>query len=100
MKQTNSLIEETLNSIDNIQRASPGTHFAEKVWKRVQLQKQTYISQTRLLKAAALIALWIGVNIFTFVHFQHRAANKQGTTSQALLQAYFSNDTQLINIIE
>lgn len=100
MKHRNKQIQDTLNSLNHIQRASPGNQFAEKVWKQVQLQKQTYVSQPRLLKAAAIIAIWVGLNIFTFVHFQHRAANTHGGISQAILQTYFSTNTQLINIIE
>lgn len=99
MKNTEDKTEKTLNSLIGIQRPEVSTNFAGKVWQRIQEKKQPKISGYVMLRAAVLAGILAGINIFTFLHFQHAPA-KMNTNINPVAQSYLINDVSLTSIIK
>ncbi|OWY26060.1 hypothetical protein C7N43_35770 [Sphingobacteriales bacterium UPWRP_1] len=99
MKNANEQAEKTLNSINHIEQPQVTGNFALRVWQRIQEKQQPRLSGFAMLRAAVLAGLLAGINIFTFLHFQH-STDKMNTTANPVAQSFFSNDMQLTSIIK
>lgn len=85
------LIEETLNSLDNMQRAALPEGLQNRVMKHTFTAKGKVVSLKPMVRltAAASIVLLLGVNILSVVHYNNTAMDKHSDTN-AVYSEYFS----------
>jgi hypothetical protein len=73
-------IEETLNSLENIQRAEANSYLFTRIEQRFKNHEQVANGNTFYRLAFALI-LFIIMNVFTYTKFQSNGVNQGGTKS-------------------
>lgn len=81
-KDLQSRIEETLNSLDGMQRAESSPFLCSKIRNRMQSVKE-YVPQSlawRMIAALVIVAL---VNLFTLFHFNSDKQTNSGAESVA-----------------
>lgn len=76
-KDLHKRIEETLSSLDDMQRAAASPYLYSKIRNRLQEEKE-FVPKAlawRMIVALAIVAL---VNVFTIRHFQSQQGDKHG----------------------
>jgi len=91
MEAKEKWINDTIESIDNIQHIDANPFIYEKVLQR--LNNRTSIAANRqpkvLYRLAACIVIVIGLNVFTMIHFNKSAVSSQDNKS-VFANEYFS----------
>lgn len=100
MKNIQQLTENTLNSLNGMKRADVSKDFGLQVWQRIQNTGQLRMPVYRMYRAAVLIGLLAGINIYTLFHYGHSSQQSTGAAT-SLFQSYFTpHDVQLYHIIK
>ncbi|MEO8148006.1 MAG: hypothetical protein ABI723_10235 [Bacteroidia bacterium] len=91
MNSKEKLIEETLQSIENIKRATVSPELYELVMERLKNQKARIVSikSQTMWRAAACIAVLVGLNIFTLIQ-NKKSDSTPPDNSNSFAQEYFS----------
>lgn len=90
--EPNNRVNETLNSLDGIQRATLDPALEAKILARMPSAKAKIIQLHPALKwmAAACIVILVGLNIVSIVQYK-RDSNYSETNSNPVYTEYFSN---------
>ena len=102
-KDINKLVDETLNSLDNIQKADAVHLSADKIMSGILIKKNNpaMLSLNFMLKAAAVILIAFSLNIFTWLHVtivQKKAEKHDYSRSIESVKSMFeNNDDKTIN---
>lgn len=90
-KNINKEIEETLDSLNDLQKASPDELFYERVMLRLENKEAKVVSLSPrvIWQAAACIAVLIVLNVFVCLHFSKIDDNMQAQKNP-VAEEYFS----------
>ena len=96
MNQKENWIQETLNSINNINRAEANEELYDNIVQRLQKRETKGITlQSNLVwRVAASITILIGLNVFTLLSQHSNNENKTGE-SNTFATEYFSYINQI-----
>lgn len=91
MRTKEEWINETMESLEGIQRAESDPMLAEKALNRIQVHSRDVISfrTPMVLVAAAMILLLISFNIITFIYFPG-STDMHDNTIRSVATEYFS----------
>lgn len=91
-KDINKEIEETLNSLDQIEKAGPSGLFYEKVMMRVERKEAKVVSLAPRLvwQAAACFAALVVLNVFVCLRFSKSDNNQSAANKNPVAEEYFS----------
>jgi hypothetical protein len=92
MEHKEKWINETLESIDGIHQAEANPFLYDKVLNQLNKQKsKPDLIQLRVLyRLAACIVVFIGLNIFTILHFNKSSVVSAQDNKSAFAKEYFS----------
>jgi len=94
-------VEETIASIDGLQRAEANPYFYDKIMQRIKSAPARVVTMkpSMIWTAAACLVLLFGINLFTWIDYSkttnYTNHTKTDATVNALVKDYFSTNNVL-----
>ena len=84
----NVLVEDTLNSIDDLKRPVPGDHLFQRILNRYHENDKSLLKENNYIgKYAVAFAVLVILNIFTLFNFKSRHENNTVSSSHNYINA-------------